>query len=166
MEGLWGAVRQEGFRRLASTLEGVAPTRDPVRDLARLSAAYVSSALAEPHLYRTMFDAAYPLTDPVAAGASFEVLVDAATRSRELGRFTRRCDPRAVATRWWVFGHGLASLVLTGVLPVESLDEHVVPTATALFVAAGDRPDRCRRSVREGWEALVVPEGWELPPVR
>jgi AcrR family transcriptional regulator len=52
MDGLWGALRQEGFRRLAARLETVARTDDPVRDLVALGAAYTSNAMAEPDLYR------------------------------------------------------------------------------------------------------------------
>ena len=58
-------------------------------------------------------------------------------------------------------------LVLTGVLPRTALDDHVEATATALFVAAGDDPERCRRSVRQGWRTFAAlspsadQQGWE-----
>ena len=42
-------------------------------------------------------------------------------------------------------------LVLTGVLPGEALEPLATGTAYALFVAAGDEPGRCRRSVLDGW---------------
>jgi hypothetical protein len=45
-------------------------------------------------------------------------------------------------------------LVLTGVLPGTALDDHGPPVATALFVAAGDDGERCRRSVLAGWRPL------------
>ena len=58
LTGLWRAVRQEGFRRLAARLAPVQLSADPVRDLMALGAAYVGNALSNPYLYRTMFDAA------------------------------------------------------------------------------------------------------------
>jgi len=119
-----------------------------------LGAAYVSNALANPDLYRTMFDAGFDLEDPTEAAKPFEVLVSCVTRAREHGRFAERADPEAVATQFWAMGHGLIMLVLTGVLPRRALLEYVPPMATALFVAAGDRDDRCRRSVRNGWRTL------------
>src|SRR3712207_3927819 len=39
MPGVWRAVRQEGFTRLAGRMEEVADSDDPVRDLAALGAA-------------------------------------------------------------------------------------------------------------------------------
>jgi len=154
MPGLWRAVRQEGFTRLAEQLAQVRTTKDPVRDLAALGAAYTSNALAHPDLYRAMFDAGFELEDPDAAARSFAVLVASAGRAVEAGRFDPAADPEAVATRFWVMGHGLTMLVLTGVLPRDALDVHVVPMATALFVAAGDAPEDCERSVRRGWSTL------------
>ena len=156
MPGLWRAVRQEGFSRLAAELASVQPSRDPVRDLVSYGAAYLANALAHPDLYRAMFDAGFDLDDPQAAADSFSVLVSCATRAKATGRFGKRADPEAVAARYWVFGHGLAMLVLTGVLPQSTLDDHVTPTATAFFVAAGDEPERCLESVRAGWRTFEV----------
>lgn len=151
MPGLWRAVRQEGFTRLARRLDLVESTSDPVRDLAALGAAYVSNAVANPTLYRTMFDAGFDLDDPAAAEASLHLLVAGAARARQEGRFAEAADPAAVATRQWAMGHGLTMLVLTGVLPREALVDHAPPMLTALFVAAGDDEMRCRRSVLAGW---------------
>ena len=159
MDGLWRAVRQEGFSRLAARMAEVEPSSDPVRDMVRLSAAFFVNALDQPDLYRVMFDAEVDLSDPAAAAASFELLVDAARRAIAEGRFDRRTDPVDLITRWWAFGHGLLSLVVAGVLPVEAVDRHLVPTATALLVAVGDDPARCARSVKAGWRSFSVPDG-------
>lgn len=153
MPGLWRAVRQEGFTRLAAHLGAVRTTTDPVQDLAALGAAYLSNALAHPALYRAMFDTAAELEDPQGATETFQTLVSCATRARAAGRFTPDCDPQDVATQFWAAGHGLTLLVLTGVLSPAVLDLHVPATATALFVAAGDQPDRCQASVRAGWSS-------------
>lgn len=153
MPGLWRAVRQEGFTRLAERLAAVERTRDPVRDLMALSAAYLANAVANPALYRTMFDAAAELEDPNAADRTFRVLVDAVARARDAGRFGDAGEPHALATQVWVAGHGLAMLVLTGVLPREALELHASGIAIALFVAAGDDERACRRSVELGWSS-------------
>jgi AcrR family transcriptional regulator len=151
MPGLWRAVRQEGFTRLAARMATVANSDDAVCDLAALGAAYLENALAHPDLYRAMFDAAADLDDPAAADRSFGRLVEAAVRARAAGRFSAEFDPAAVATRFWAAGHGLASLVVTQVLPAEVVAEHAAELAVGVFVAAGDRPEACRASVQEAW---------------
>ncbi|ONM49468.1 TetR/AcrR family transcriptional regulator [Nocardia donostiensis] len=150
MDGLWKAVRQEGFTRLAAILAVVEPSADPVRDLAALGAAYLSNALSSPDLYRVMFDASVELEDLAAADQTLHYLVLAVERAREAGRFRDTIDPLELATQAWTIGHGLASLVATGPLPQHAL-AHGLPLLTALFTSAGDQPDRCRRSVELGW---------------
>ncbi|MEP6563011.1 MAG: TetR/AcrR family transcriptional regulator [Nakamurella sp.] len=157
MPGLWRAVRQEGFTRLIERLALVQVSVDPVRDLMALGAAYSRTALANPYLYRAMFDAAVDLENPAVADAGFQRLVQAADRARLLGRFAESCDPMAVAIQLWAAGHGLVMLVLTGVLPAEIVAPNAIGTATALFIAAGDDPERCRRSVLDGWALQAAP---------
>ncbi|MEO3755897.1 TetR/AcrR family transcriptional regulator [Streptomyces sp. B6B3] len=153
MDGLWKALRQEGFVRLAAKLAAVETSADPVRDLAALGSAYLANALESPDLYRVMFDADFDLEDPDAADESLHCLVRAVERARAGGRFRDEVDPLELATQSWAVGHGLASLVATGPLPVEAL-AHGVPLLTALFTSAGDDPARCRRSVESGWDSL------------
>lgn len=159
MPGLWQAVRQEGFARLAARLATVSRTDDPVRDLVALAAAYAANALDHPDLYRAMFDSRAERDDPSAAEETFAAVVECAERAHRAGRL--RWAPRDLATRFWATGHGLVSLVVTGVLPAGALDEHSPPTIVALLVAAGDDPDRCARSVRAGWP---VRPGSSAPP--
>ena len=151
MPGLWRAVRQEGFTRLAQRLGTVGRTEDPVRDLAALGAAYVANAVCNPHLYRVMFDAVTDLEDPDAAAAPFQRLVDAAQRARRTGRFSAGAEPESVATSLWAAGHGVTMLVLSGVLPETVLDTQGPALAVAVLTAAGDDPQRCRDSVAAGW---------------
>jgi AcrR family transcriptional regulator len=153
MDGLWKALRQEGFTRLATKLAAVSMTSDPVRDLAALGAAYVSNALENPDLYRVMFDAGFELEDADAADEALRCLVRAVERAKTDDRFHDGVDPLELATQTWTIGHGLASLVATGPLPHQAL-AHAVPMLTALFVSAGDDPDACRRSVEQGWGSL------------
>ncbi|MEV2268534.1 TetR/AcrR family transcriptional regulator [Nonomuraea africana] len=150
MDGLWKAMRQEGFTRLAAKLEAVSMSADPVRDLAALGAAYLSNALAAPDLYRVMFDAGFELEDAAAADETLHCLVVAVERAKAAGRFRSDVDPLELATQSWAIGHGLASLVVTGPLPHRAL-AHGVPMLTALFTSSGDDHDRCRQSVELGW---------------
>ncbi|MGI5171571.1 TetR/AcrR family transcriptional regulator [Spirillospora sp. CA-253888] len=150
MDGVWSALRQEGFTRLAARLATVTESADPVRDLTALGAAYVANALGNPDLYRVTFDATFDLEDPEAADATLHSLVRAVERAKDAGRFRADVDPLESATQTWAIGHGLASLVATGPLPRQALD-HTIPMLTALFIGMGDDPDGCRRSVVDGW---------------
>ncbi|WP_106276291.1 TetR/AcrR family transcriptional regulator [Geodermatophilus tzadiensis] len=153
MPGLWSAVRQEGFTRLAARLAAVPRTADPVHDLVALGVAYARNALDAPELYRAMFDARADLADAPAADATFDRLVDAVARARDEGRLAATTDPRALATQYWAAGHGLVSLVVQGVLPADGLAPLATGTAVALLTAAGDDPGRCRASVQRAWAA-------------
>lgn len=151
MAGLWGAVRQEGFRRLAQRLGSVDHDRDPVRHFAMLGVAYVDNALSSPNLYRVMFDATFDLPDPGEAAVTFERVVAAARRCIDGGRFRSDSDPSDIALRFWASGHGIVSLAVTTVLTVADLQRHAPAIASALFIDAGDSPERARRSVRSAW---------------
>lgn len=152
LPGLWSAVRQEGFTRLAAQLDSVHPTEDAVHDLAALGAVYLDNALAAPHLYRVMFEADFELADPAAADATLHHLVVAVERAKDASRFRPDIDPLTLATQTWLIGHGAASLVSNGPLPAETI-ELTLPVLAALFTAAGDDTARCRRSVEAGWRS-------------
>jgi hypothetical protein len=153
MPGLWRAVRQEGFTRLAARLEVVPMSADPVRDLAALGAAYVSNALANPDLYRVMLDAGFELEDPAASDETLQCLVRTIDRAKYEGRFRGDVDALTLATQSWAIGHGLVSLVATGPLSLHTLD-HGAAMLAALFVSCGDDPRACRRSVELGWRSI------------
>lgn len=150
MEGMWQALRQEGFTRLAAGFSALEPSEDPVRDLTALIAAYVRNALDHPDLYRVMFDASVDLEDLQAADDTLEHLVRAVDRGREADRFRAGTVPLDLATQSWTIAHGLVSLVANGPLPRATL-ANGVPLLTALFTSAGDDPGRCRSSVEGGW---------------
>lgn len=157
MSGLWSAVRQEGFIRLGDRLATVPPSRDPVRHLAALGVAYVEHALANPDLYRVMFDGAFDLPDPEGASAGLERLVDGARAAQRSGRFSADVDPRDIALRYWASGHGLTSLAVSGVLTQPDLRMHAPATAIAIFTAAGDERENAERSVAAAWRTRAVP---------
>ncbi|MEV1142338.1 TetR-like C-terminal domain-containing protein [Micromonospora sp. NPDC049799] len=150
MDGMWRALRQEGFTRLAARLATVVPSDDPIRDLAALGAAYVGNAFDSPDLYRVMFDATFELEDAHAADQTLHTVILAADRARQAHRFDADTDSLELATKTWAIWHGLVSLVATGPLPRQTLD-YGVSMLTALFVSAGDEQARCRASVKRGW---------------
>jgi AcrR family transcriptional regulator len=155
MDGLWRAMRQEGFVRLAAALEKIDLTDDPVRDLAALSATYLSNAQANPDLYGVMFDVGFELEDPAAADETLHVLVRTIERAVTAGRFRDDVEPVALATQTWVIGHGLASLVTSGPLPPSAF-AHGRSLLITLYTGCGDAPDACRRSVDRGWKSGAV----------
>ncbi|MCK2238887.1 MULTISPECIES: TetR/AcrR family transcriptional regulator [unclassified Crossiella] len=150
MDGLWKALRQEGFTHLAARFATLTMSKDPVADLTALVAAYLGNALDHPDLYRVMFDASFDLEDLKAADATLEYLVQAADRGRVAERFRAEVVPLELATQSWAIAHGLVSLVANGPLPRQTLGSGV-PMLTALYVSMGDEPGRCARSVMRGW---------------
>ncbi|MFF4880732.1 MULTISPECIES: TetR/AcrR family transcriptional regulator [unclassified Micromonospora] len=158
MEGVWKALRQEGFTRLAARFATVPTSEDPVQDLTALTVAYLGNALDHPDLYRVMFDANFDLEDLKSADATLEYMVQAVGRSRQVGRFRAGTDPLEVATQTWTIAHGLASLVANGPLSSQTLANGVA-LLTALFINTGDDPGKCRSSVEKGWKQLHLPAG-------
>ncbi|MDH6283923.1 TetR/AcrR family transcriptional regulator [Prescottella agglutinans] len=155
MDGLWMAVRQEGFTRLAAILKKTPVSDDPIRDLVALGSAYVSNALANPDLYRVMFDDTIELADPLAADETLSYLVRAVERAKLAGRLSDAVVAPELATQCWIIGHGLTSLVATGPLARDVLD-YGATMLTALLIRAGDEPAQCERSVAGGWGAYPL----------
>ncbi|QLQ11785.1 MAG: WHG domain-containing protein [Nocardioidaceae bacterium] len=151
MAGLLGAVRQEGFSRLAVRLSELSATNDPVSDLAETGAAYVASAQDNPELYVLMFDGSLPLPDAQAADASLQRLVDAVRRSVEAKRFDPNVDAVVLANELWMFGHGACMLFTTGVLGFEQVEPVVISGLSRLYCASGDDPEQASRSLARGW---------------
>lgn len=159
MPGLWGAVRQEGFTRLAARLADVPVRADPVRHLAELGVAYTVNALANPDLYRVMFDSAYDLPDPDAAASAYSPLVVASARAQADGRFAREHDAQDIALRYWATGHGLTSLAVTSILSTAELQRQARAVAVAVFVDAGDSRERAVASVHAAWRSTTLTPG-------
>jgi AcrR family transcriptional regulator len=150
IEGVWKAVRQEGFTRLAARLELGNVTDDPVGDLTEQLRTYVQYALDEPDLYRVMFDITADLEDAQAADDTLERIVKSICRCQDAGRFNSPGEALVTATKCWMLMHGLASLVATGPLALDQLD-HAPSMIHAQFVAFGDDPDLCRASIAARW---------------
>ncbi|MBE1874681.1 TetR/AcrR family transcriptional regulator [Myceligenerans pegani] len=137
-EKLLAAVTAEGFRRFAEHLAAVPRTADPLADLRALGLAYRTSALADPHFYRVMFErgverpgdggdadrdddtgepGASPEGDPggghvpSTGRSTFGVLRDAVARVLPRASAER---VETVALGLWGLVHGLVSLELAG----------------------------------------------------
>lgn len=160
MPGLLYCVRERAFERLAEELTRLHPTNDPVADLVASGGAYVLAAMADPALYRVMFDIHRDPRQPVGASITFAVLVAGVERAQAADRLDPRIDPIAAATRLWAMTHGVVSLVLAQALPEGSLDEHLPAMYTAQLVDWGDGPRKAPASVRRGW----APIGDRLSP--
>lgn len=158
MDGVWRALRQEGFTRLAVRLEALEVPADPVEELVAVAAAYAVNALEHPDLYRVMFDATVELEDVAAAEATLDHMVRAARRCRTEGRVAEDVDPGRLATEVWTVCHGIVSLVVSRVTSRRTLASGI-PLLAAVIVAAGDDPAACRRSAEAGWAALRPPQG-------
>ncbi|WP_053384029.1 TetR/AcrR family transcriptional regulator [Leucobacter celer] len=151
MPGLLGAVRQEGFSRLAARLSELSATSDPVADLAAAGAVYTASARDNPELYALMFDGSLPLPDGQAADATMRHLIDAVQRAAEAGRLDPGLDAVEFANEVWMLGHGACMLFATAVLPFERVEPVVTSALTRLYRAAGDDPEAAERSLESGW---------------
>lgn len=151
MPGLLGAVRQEGFSRLAARLEMLGASDDPVGDLAAAGAVYAASARDNPDLYVLMFDGTLPLPDGQAADATLHRLIETVQRAIDARRFDPDLDAVAFANEVWMLGHGACMLFVTAVLPFESVESVVTSGLARLYQAAGDDPAEARRSLDHGW---------------
>lgn len=151
MPGLLGAVRQEGFTRLAARLGALSATDDPVGDVAAAGAAYTASARESPELYTLMFEGSLPLPDSGAADATLGHLVEAVHRAVTSGRFDTDLDVAGFAHELWMLGHGACMLLVAGVLPFEQVEPVVLSGLTHLYAGAGDDAHRAARSVEHGW---------------
>ncbi|MFB9531903.1 TetR/AcrR family transcriptional regulator [Nonomuraea roseola] len=153
MEEVRGAVRKEGFARLAADLDATPTSDDPVADLVAAGRAYLSNGLANPHLYRAMF-LEKPIDDAAApeGEAAFQRLVEAVRRCMDAGRFDP-VDPMGLlgwSVQLWTMRHGLVSLAIAGLLPLEHVPLHFADMSTRLFVGYGDSREAARRSVEQG----------------
>lgn len=157
MRGLLGAVRQEGFTRLARRLAQLDPTEDAVCDMAAAGAAYAASARDAPDLYRVMFDGNLPLPDRDAADDTLGHLVAAVARASDEGRFSPDLDPSAFAHELWMLGHGACSLVATKVLAFSDVEPLVTSGLVRLYISAGDDPTLARASLDAGWQRGLRP---------
>lgn len=158
MEPLVAAVVEEGFAMLERAFVAVAPTDDPVRDVAAQTAAYLAHAREYAALYAVMFGTAPlgqfqlppPSKDQRGRSATLDRVAANLERAVLAGRL-RPDRPADLSFRWWTVAHGYAMLVTGGfVLDERGRDRVLEPLLAAFFVGTGDDPERAEASVRAG----------------
>ena len=153
MSGLVREIVHEGFERLQGFLTRVAPTDDPVADIALLGRAYRHASLANAHLYAVMFGGAslagFSLSEEDRQYGRYTMagVVECAARCIAAGRFTAG-DPELIAHQMWIATHGLVTLELGSYLvdpcgPDRCFEAQLV----ALMVGAGDAAPAAAGSV-------------------
>lgn len=159
-EELVRAMFVDGFTRLGEYLAAVPPHDDPLEHIAALGVAYLDMAMANPHLYRVMFDCPMPEFQPrpeetLDALSTLQILIDEVDRAGTLGLVPD--DPIGVALELWAVSHGIAMISITGMAgsPDQARAHHERLTRAALagFAleaqaspgAGGKTPGRDRR---------------------
>lgn len=153
MNGLAREIVTEGFERLQKALTSVAPSDDPVADLAGLGRAYRANALANPDLYAAMFGGSalstFELTEDDRQHGRYTLInvVQCAQRCIDADRF-RLADAGMVAHQMWFGVHGLVSLELGEYLiPPWDADSCFEQLLLNLMIGAGDDPAAAAKSV-------------------
>jgi len=137
MEGLRGAVREEGFGRLANRLSGVPAGRGALERLAWLCLAYYEHGVAESDVYRVMFlEQRLDEHDAEICAGTFETLAAGVHDCVEAGELNRG-DPAAIAGELWGLGHGFVALRLSDLMPPEEVDARVRDALFHLLVGLG-----------------------------
>jgi AcrR family transcriptional regulator len=114
LDDLLAAVAARGFDRLSDAMAPTVAVADTKERLLQISEAYVRCALANPAQFRVMFG-------PLCA------------RKNEFPEM-RAASARAFALTGWSLSHGLANLMLDGVidgLPLDDLDTETMPRRLA-----------------------------------
>jgi AcrR family transcriptional regulator len=120
-EALLAAVAEEGFRSMAARMrERMDQERGPAERLSACGVAYVLFAVQHPAHFRVMFGPhfARPAKHEglgAEGGQAFSLLVQCLTQGQQEG-VLRQGETMALALTAWSLVHGLASLLVDGVL--------------------------------------------------
>ncbi|WP_163507351.1 TetR/AcrR family transcriptional regulator [Fodinicola acaciae] len=149
MDQLRRELRRDGFGRLEADLDAIPRTDDPVADLGSAILAYFAFGLGDPDLYRAMFVDRPPERTEDAGTGVFERLVAAVDRCVDAGRF-EPAEPallRGWSAELWTAGHGMITLALTGLLPLDQVRFLLTDMTCRLAVGFGDDPAAASRSI-------------------
>jgi len=135
------AVAEREFQRLADAFERI-DDPDPVERMRQMSRAYVEQALAEPELFRTMFQFSPDLAiggstgaeDPLAT-AVFDLALGSVVEAIDSGAL-RPAEPVTVALTMWSATHGVADMLLMG-FPFDERTRRMLTDSVIDTVIAG-----------------------------
>ncbi|MDT7580555.1 MAG: hypothetical protein QOK35_1819 [Pseudonocardiales bacterium] len=146
--GLLEALHAEAFSRLGARLGTVPATTDPLEDLIALGHAYRDAALADPHFYDVMFGGALPAGERwwAVASPAFRPVVELVERAVAGGALRPGTQAATVSFALWATVHGLVSLRLRGLHPVEAPAPDEVFDLALRAAVAGWRPAACKVS--------------------
>ncbi len=146
-ESILAVLAENGLLALGDRMAAAAArASDPAAALAAIGEAYVAHAVERPHLYRLLFGpevadkARYPAVRD-AGHRAMQVLVDAIAAGQRAG-VVRAGDPAELAIAHWAAVHGIAQLIIDGVV-AERIAASGGPAAVARLV------------VRQAWEGLT-----------
>ncbi|MGB7487304.1 MAG: TetR/AcrR family transcriptional regulator [Phormidesmis sp.] len=135
---LMAAIAQEGFVEFGNYLQAAVTAAEakPTESLLATGVAYVRYALDHPTHFRVMFSH-FPADEPPesrlcqVSKSTFQILVDIIAAGQAAG-LMRAGDPQFIALGKWSLVHGLAMLLLDGMLPKEE-EEQAIELAQALI---------------------------------
>lgn len=118
-DGILNALLQQGFTELAAAVSVIPDGEHPLRSIAIGLANYRAFALANPAMYRLMFDSPVPglyssEAAREAARTAFDQLVDA-VRLAIATTHIQPGEPYEIAQRIWAACHGAVSLELRSI---------------------------------------------------
>lgn len=114
-----------GFDRLANALEPAMRIEDAREAVVDAGRRYVQFGIAQPALYRLMFQDIAPQFEPAErahALRSWEMCRELYERAIEQGRF-RPCNAVLEASIGWAWSHGYVQLVNAGRLPIRDVGD-------------------------------------------
>lgn len=147
MDQVRSAACEEGFDRLAAQLEAVGVTKRPLRDIVGLIDAYCDFAVANPHIYRTVFMNAMPFDAALGGVRTFEMLVAAVQRAGEDGSLSKG-DGFERARQLWALMHGAVALHLTDLLDDATTKQTAREGSAALLRGYGADPAKLKRAMK------------------
>lgn len=153
MSGLVHEIVYEGFARLQHMFDQVAPTEDPVSDVALIGRAYRRNAVVNSHVFKVMFGgsslAGFEITDDDRQHGRYTLtsVHDCVRRCVDAGRF-RQDDPMLITHEMWLGVHGTVTLEIDNYLvPPYDADLCFDAQLLSTMIGAGDDRDAATISV-------------------
>ncbi|MQY03798.1 putative HTH-type transcriptional regulator [Actinomadura sp. RB68] len=143
-DGILNALLEQGFAELAAVVTVRPDAADPLGAITTGMGNYRAFALANPAMYRLMFDQPNAGFEPspearMMALATFERLIDAVQLGIATGHL-RPGAPEEIAQRIWAACHGATSLELRGIAFISDHDAHYAALVRTLLRGLAAHP--------------------------